>query len=95
MDDTYDLDKTLVGFRVTFCLVRESVSSITPRNKGPKTRLWKERMGHKVKTQPQILRPNLRLIASTPAVAYFDHTCQLASTMSQHPINVSLISFGI
>ena len=32
--DTYDLDTTLVGVRVTFCLVRESVSSITPRDEG-------------------------------------------------------------
>jgi len=35
-EDTYDLDKTLAGFRVTFCLVRESVSSITPRGEGPR-----------------------------------------------------------
>lgn len=49
--DTYDLDKTLVGFRVTFCLVRESVSSIMPRDESPKTKWRKGRMGQEVKLQ--------------------------------------------
>ena len=51
MRDTYDLDKTLVGFRITFCLVRESVSSITPLDENPKTKWRKERVGQEVKLQ--------------------------------------------
>lgn len=39
---TYDLDNTLVGFRATFCLVRESVSSIAPLDEGLETGWRKE-----------------------------------------------------
>ena len=46
--DTYDLDKTLVGFRDTFCLVRESASSIVSLDEGLETKWRKERMGSEV-----------------------------------------------